>query len=75
MWGSYFSRKDGEQLSRPFRRVWSRVSLVIGPPVPAAEADALLLSQRVAHLGGMVPPPAVESVAAVAKVSSTATFS
>lgn len=43
LWGSYFSRKDGAALRRPFRRFWSRVVLVIGPPVaPAAlTADGL----------------------------------
>lgn len=57
MWGSYFSRKDGAALKRPFRRVWSRVSLVIGPALAPDEADAETLSRRVARLAEMAPPP------------------
>ncbi len=57
MWGSYFSRKDGAAMKRPFRRVWSRVSLVIGPPMQPAEVDAVSLSRRVARLADMIPPP------------------
>ncbi len=57
MWGSYFSRKDGDVLRRPFRRVWSRVSLVIGPAMSPDEADADSLSRRVARLADMIPPP------------------
>ncbi len=57
MWGSYFSRKDGDALRRPFRRVWSRVSLVIGPAMSPDEADADSLSRRVARLADMIPPP------------------
>jgi 1-acyl-sn-glycerol-3-phosphate acyltransferase len=60
MWGSYFSRKDGAALKRPFRRVWSRISLVIGPAVAPEEADALALSRRVARLADMTPPPTAD---------------
>jgi len=56
LWGSYFSRKDGAAFRRPFRRVWSRIRLVIGPPVPAAEVRADDLARRVAALGGFAPP-------------------
>ena len=53
LWGSYFSRKDGPALSRPFRRgLWSPVDLVIGEPVPAAEATAAGLRERVLALRG-----------------------
>jgi len=52
MWGSFFSHKDGRALRRPFRRVWSRVSLVISPQVEAAEVSAAVLAARVAELGG-----------------------
>jgi len=52
MWGSYFSRKGGPAMRRPFRRVWSRVALVVGEPVPPAEVKAADLAMRVAALGG-----------------------
>jgi 1-acyl-sn-glycerol-3-phosphate acyltransferase len=59
LWGSFFSRKDGAALRRPFRRVWSRVRLVIGPPVPPAAVTAGDLARRVAALGGFTPPQPV----------------
>ncbi len=65
MWGSFFSRKDGKTLRRPFRRIWSRVSLVIGPAVAAEEADAVSLSHRVARLADMTPPPSLGGAQAV----------
>jgi 1-acyl-sn-glycerol-3-phosphate acyltransferase len=56
LWGSFFSRKDGAAFRRPFRRVWSRIRLVIGAPVPPAEVRADDLARRVAALGGFTPP-------------------
>ncbi|MDX9707836.1 MAG: MFS transporter [Azospira sp.] len=40
MWGSFFSRKGGPAMTRPFRRgFFSKISIVGAPPVPAAEAS------------------------------------
>lgn len=50
LWGSFFSRKDGPAMTRPFRRVWSRVWVRIGPPIPPEQATALELERRVAGL-------------------------
>jgi 1-acyl-sn-glycerol-3-phosphate acyltransferase len=61
MWGSFFSRQGGKALRRPFRRVWSRVQLVIGPPLPPEEVSAEGLARRIAALGGFSPPAAGES--------------
>lgn len=59
MWGSFFSKKDGRAFTQPFRRVWSRVTLKIGAPLPAGDANAQVLAERVAALGGFeVPAPA-----------------
>jgi 1-acyl-sn-glycerol-3-phosphate acyltransferase len=52
LWGSFFSRKDAPVMSRPFRRVWSRIEVVAGPPVPPAEATAVALQARVLALRG-----------------------
>ncbi len=44
LWGSFFSRKDGPAMTKPFRRgVWSRIGLVVALPwVPdAATPEAL----------------------------------
>lgn len=56
MWGSFFSRKDGAPMRRPFRRVWSRIQLVIGTPIPPEQVTADGLAERVAALGGFAPP-------------------
>ena len=37
LWGSFFSRKGGKAMRRPFRRFWSRIELVVGEPVPPGE--------------------------------------
>ena len=56
LWGSFFSRierRDGQPkaMVKPFRRgFFNRVSLRIGAPVAAAEADVDMLRQRVADL-------------------------
>ncbi|HET7792385.1 MAG TPA: MFS transporter [Rhizobacter sp.] len=51
LWGSFFSRVDGAAMTRPFRRgFWSRVGLVGGPAVPAAEVTVPLLKTRVQAL-------------------------
>ncbi len=53
LWGSFFSRKDGPAMTRPFRRApFSRIRLQAGPPVPAPAAAPELMQQRVAELRG-----------------------
>jgi 1-acyl-sn-glycerol-3-phosphate acyltransferase len=56
MWGSFFSRHAGKQFRRPFRRVWSRIELVIGAPVTPDVVSAADLARRVAELGAFTPP-------------------
>jgi 1-acyl-sn-glycerol-3-phosphate acyltransferase len=56
MWGSFFSRRGGAAMSKPFRRFWSRVTIKIGDPVPPEDVTAQYLAERVAHLGGWDPP-------------------
>lgn len=50
MWGSFFSRKDGSAMKRPFRRVWSRVLLRVGEPMAAGPATAPRLEEAVRAL-------------------------
>jgi len=51
LWGSFFSRVEGNAMSKPFRRgFWSRVGLVAGPAVPPAEVSVPLLRSRVQAL-------------------------
>jgi 1-acyl-sn-glycerol-3-phosphate acyltransferase len=51
LWGSFFSRKDGAAMSKPFRRGWfSRVGLVAGDAVPPATVTPAGLRERVSHL-------------------------
>jgi hypothetical protein len=53
LWGSFFSRKDGAAMSRPFRRgVWSRIGLAVAPPFAAAAATPEALQAKVGELRG-----------------------
>ncbi|MDQ0009054.1 1-acyl-sn-glycerol-3-phosphate acyltransferase [Luteibacter jiangsuensis] len=53
MWGSIFSRRDSAlRRARIPRRFWSRIELVGGTPLPAADANAAVLEARVTELRG-----------------------
>lgn len=53
LWGSFFSRKDGAAMTKPFRRgAFSRLELMTGQPVPAAEASPERLQEIVLGLRG-----------------------
>mgnify|MGYP003575094260 CR=1 FL=1 len=64
LWGSFFSRIErGSAMVRPFRRgFWSRVGLVVGEPVPAAQVSPALLRDRVAALLAGPPYPEPDAV-------------
>lgn len=51
LWGSFFSRVDGNAMARPFRRgLFNRVGLNVGAPVPAEAVQPDMLQARVAQL-------------------------
>ncbi len=51
LWGSFFSRIDGDAMSKPFRRgFFSPVGLVAGEPVPPAQVTPAGLRERVGAL-------------------------
>ena len=52
LWGSFFSRiEGGPAMKRPWRRgLFSRVALVAGPALPAAEVTPTALRNKVAGL-------------------------
>lgn len=53
LWGSFFSRKGGAAMTRPFRRgVLSRLELVVGEPIAPGEATPEGLQQVVQSLRG-----------------------
>jgi 1-acyl-sn-glycerol-3-phosphate acyltransferase len=52
LWGSFFSRTDGRAFRRPFRRVWSKIEVVCGPPIAPADATAPVLEAMVRELRG-----------------------
>jgi 1-acyl-sn-glycerol-3-phosphate acyltransferase len=55
LWGSFFSRKYGRAMSRPFvRGCFSRIEVLAGAPVAAAGATPENLQARVAALRGDV---------------------
>lgn len=55
LWGSYFSRVDGKAMSKPFRRVWSRIHLTIGEPVTPDDMTAAGLEETVGAMWGAEP--------------------
>lgn len=63
MWGSFFSRKYGKAMTKPFQRFWSRITLTIGAAIPSADASAQTIQNVVATLLG-VPSPDVPKVKA-----------
>jgi 1-acyl-sn-glycerol-3-phosphate acyltransferase len=72
MWGSFFSRKGGAAMRRPFRRFWSRIELVIGEPIPPDQVTAEILAERVAALGGFAAPSIGSSEPVPAPVAAPA---
>ncbi len=60
LWGSFFSRKGGEAMRRPFRRFWSRVTVRVGEAMPPEAVTAQAVAERVAELGGWDVPEAYE---------------
>ena len=53
LYGSFFSRQDGKApMTRPPRRFWSRIEVVVTAPVPGDDASATGLQQIVAGLRG-----------------------
>jgi 1-acyl-sn-glycerol-3-phosphate acyltransferase len=52
MWGSFFSRKHGNAMSKPKFSFRKRITLVAGEAVPPTEATAELLQEKVLALRG-----------------------
>ena len=53
LWGSFFSRKDGPAMTRPFRRgMWSKIGLTVGDPVPPSAVTTEGLQAQVLALRG-----------------------
>lgn len=53
LWGSFFSRREGKAMTRPFRRgFWSRIGLEAAPPVAAADVTPEALQETVLALRG-----------------------
>jgi 1-acyl-sn-glycerol-3-phosphate acyltransferase len=53
LWGSFFSRKDGAAMSKPWRlRPFTKIGLAVGDLVPATQATPEALQARVAELRG-----------------------
>jgi 1-acyl-sn-glycerol-3-phosphate acyltransferase len=53
LWGSFFSRKAGPAMSRPFQRApFAKIGLAVAAPVPAQQVTAQTLQDRVQALRG-----------------------
>ncbi len=50
MWGSFFSRKYGKAMTRPFKRVWSRIRITVGNPFEPSTVTATGLREEVQTL-------------------------
>lgn len=50
LWGSFFSHKEGNALSKPPKRFWSRVTIKVAPPVIPDNVSAPMLYQAVRAL-------------------------
>ena len=53
LWGSFFSRKGGRAMSKPWRlitKLWSRIALVAGPPIAPTNVSAQTLHASVLAL-------------------------
>jgi 1-acyl-sn-glycerol-3-phosphate acyltransferase len=52
LWGSFFSRSSGGKAMRRLRGLFSKIALVVGPPVAPARATPELLQETVRALRG-----------------------
>ena len=53
LWGSFFSRKGGPAMTKPFRRgLLSRIALVVAPPLAPAAVTPEGLQDTIAHMRG-----------------------
>jgi 1-acyl-sn-glycerol-3-phosphate acyltransferase len=53
LWGSFFSRRDGPAMTRPFRRgLFSAIALTVAPPLEAATVTPDGLRERILDLRG-----------------------
>lgn len=52
LWGSFFSRYHGAAMTKPFRRLWSRIEIVVGDPVPPEQVTAERMQEEVLALRG-----------------------
>ncbi|MCP4686971.1 MAG: MFS transporter, partial [Desulfobacterales bacterium] len=55
LWGSFFSHRDGMAMTRPPKRFWSRIELVVGRAVAPARVTADGLYSTVKGLKGACP--------------------
>jgi 1-acyl-sn-glycerol-3-phosphate acyltransferase len=53
--GSLFSKGDGQAKKRLFRRIWARITMIIGPAVPPEQVSAPRLQPLVAELQNEAP--------------------
>lgn len=52
LWGSFFSRYYGTAMTKPFRRIWSKIEIVVGDTIPPEEVTAKRLQAEVEALRG-----------------------
>lgn len=50
LWGSFFSRKNGRAMSGWPRKLWTKITVTVAPPVPAEQVSSECLQHIVAAL-------------------------
>lgn len=50
LWGSFFSRESGRAMTRPFKRFWSKIELVVGDAISPEHVSADVLRYAVLAL-------------------------
>jgi 1-acyl-sn-glycerol-3-phosphate acyltransferase len=64
LWGSFFSRRWGEPMTRFRPHLWSKVTVNIGQPLAPSEVSTQILGERIAELGGWQHAPSTRSTEA-----------
>ncbi len=52
LWGGFFSHSGSGVFKTPFRRIWSRIAIIGGQPVPPAELSAPALREQILAMRG-----------------------
>lgn len=52
LWGGFFSHSGSGVFKNPFHRIWSRIAIIGGQPIPPAELSAPALREQILEMRG-----------------------